>query len=442
MLRLQQAHTSILQRFAQTREVETCAAGLVFPAASYGAELIFTIRELQEVPEEAYLVRNSTAASLRPAFCTELANRAHAAGAGILLAHTHVGDNPLEGFSRIDDKGEEPLSEYFRHRLGAHTNFAAVITARNIHARELGHAAAHDLTIVGSRLTRRIAHAQAVSDIYDRQVRAFGSAGQQSLASLRVGIVGLGGTGSVVAQQLAHLGVCDFLLLDPDVVDVTSLNRLIGATPNFVGRPKVSVAYERVMAINPKAKCTQLQRNVTDDDVTDALLSLDFIFCCTDTMGSRAVLNQLAYQYLIPCIDMGVGIGAEDGRIQYISGRVQMLSAGLPCLVCTDKLDAALVRREMLTEAQRAADPYIVGAIVPQPAVISLNSTMSSAAVTMFLAAATDLPSSARMLTYDGVLGTLRAVAMDPRPHCVACSEDGALARGTSWPLPTRPKGT
>jgi molybdopterin/thiamine biosynthesis adenylyltransferase len=54
---------------------------------------------------------------------------------------------------------------------------------------------------------------------YDRQIRAFGVAGQNILKSLRVGIVGLGGTGSIVLQELAHLGVTDFLLLDPDVVE-------------------------------------------------------------------------------------------------------------------------------------------------------------------------------------------------------------------------------
>lgn len=115
-----------------------------------------------------------------------------------------------------------------------------------------------------------------------------------------------------------------------------------------------------------------------------------------------------------------------------------MLSPGLPCLVCTDKINADQVRCEMMTPEQRARDPYIVGASVPQPAVISLNSTMSSAAVTMFLAAVTGFPSDARMVIYDGVRGSLRPAAMEPRPNCIACSSSGALARGTSWTLPVR----
>jgi Ni,Fe-hydrogenase I small subunit len=91
-----------------------------------------------------------------------------------------------------------------------------------------------------------------------------------------------------------------------------------------------------------------------------------------------------------------VGIHVKDDAIRFIAGRVQMISAGLPCLICTDKLDFEQVRREMLTEEQRKADQYIQGADVKQPAVISLNS-MSSAAVTMFLASVAGVPSSPRM---------------------------------------------
>ena len=441
MLRLQLTQASILKGFARNRSVETCAAGLVFPAAARSGEPIFTVRELWELPDQAYTERTATAASLRPEFCTQLANRARAAGAGVLLAHTHLGDRPLQGFSSIDDQGEVPLAGYFGGRLGARANFAAVFTADNVHARVLGVGAAHNVALVGKHLVRPAKAGGMASDVHDRQVRAFGRAGQEALATLQVGVVGLGGTGSVVAQQLAHLGVGRFLFIDPDLIEVTNLNRIVGATAASVGQPKVAVACKQVTAINPQAECIQLRQDIVDEDVAEALRSVDFIFCCTDSMASRAVLNQLAYQYLIPCIDIGVGIGAGNGRIEYIAGRVQMLSAGLPCLVCTDKLDAGQVRQDMLTPAQRAADPYICGESVPQPAVISLNSTMASAAVTMFLGAVTGIPSAARMLTYDGIQGTLRAAAMDPRPHCVACSEDGALARGASWTLPTRSQG-
>lgn len=203
--------------------------------------------------------------------------------------------------------------------------------------------------------------------------------------SLRIGIVGLGGTGSVVAQQLAHLGVPDLLLVDPDVVEPSNLNRLVGAAIGDVGLPKADVAAREERITNPACRVEPLRGDVVDDDVARRLLSCDFVFSCTDTHASRMVVSQLAYQYLVLAIDMGVSITVADGRVTHVTGRVQMLAPGLECLVCTGALNYETIRREMLTPAQRAADPYVQGVHEPQPAVISLNSTMASLAVTMLL---------------------------------------------------------
>lgn len=437
MLKFQQFQAARIHTAASSREVETCATGLVFPAGIFDGDRVFTVRELQEVPDEAYFERTPYAASLKPAFMTALSNTAKKAGAGVLLAHTHVGAQPLEAFSGIDDRGEVPLEQYFSRKLPDCRSFAAVFTGKTLRARTLG-GADTAVVVVGRELLVDRGTKTDADNRHHRQVLAFGAAGQAAVASLRVAIVGLGGTGSVVATQLAHLGVRDMLLVDPDRVEETNLNRLIGATPADVGTLKVDVAAAHIWRINPDADLEVLAGDVVDDSVSRALVGVDFIFACTDSHASRAVVNQLAYQYLIPCIDMGVGIHVKDDVIRFIAGRVQMLSAGLPCLICTDKLDYEQVRREMLTEEQRKADQYIQGADVKQPAVISLNSSMASAAVTMFLASVAGVPSAARMLSYDGKLGTMRAAAMDPRPGCVACSEKGGLGRGDSWTLPTR----
>lgn len=437
MLRLQLSQALQLQSAAFSRDVETCAAGLVFPAGTRDGQRVYTVRQFSEVDPGAYVERTAHAASLKPAFCTEIANVAKKAEAGVLLAHTHVGTYPLEEFSKMDDDGERLLVEYFRRRLPDVPCFTAVFTGQTVRARGMAGAAV-DVTYVGRELLPQRLRASFQSDRFHRQVLAFGERGQAAVSSLCVAIVGLGGTGSVIASQLAHLGVQRLLLIDPDTVEGTNLNRLVGATPGDVGAAKVEVAARHAKAICPEIEVITLQGDIANDAVARALLQADFIFGCTDSMASRAVLNQLAYQYFIPCIDMGVGIHVAEGAVRFIAGRVQMLGPGLPCLVCTDKLDFEQVRREMMTEAQRKLDPYVIGEVVPQPAVISLNSTVSSAAVTMFLAAVAGVPSAARMLTYDGKLGTLRAAGMDPRAGCVACSEEGGLGRGDTWPLPTR----
>jgi hypothetical protein len=136
---------------------------------------------------------------------------------------------------------------------------------------------------------------------------------------------------------------------------------------------------------------------------------------------------------------MGMSVTVRDDAVTHITGRVQMLAPELPCLTCTGALDADQIRREMMSPEQRAADPYLVGAREPQPAVMSINSTVASLAATMFMAAVTSMPGHARFQLYDGIRGTVRPTQARVIEHCIVCSKRGALAKGASWPLPVRP---
>src|SRR5438270_12650124 len=88
---------------------------------------------------------------------------------------------------------------------------------------------------------------------YSRNIALFGSEGQQRIAATRVAIVGLGGLGSHVAQQLAYLGVVRYGLIDGDVVTESSLNRVVGAVPRDVlaMTPKVQSARRLIKSIQP-----------------------------------------------------------------------------------------------------------------------------------------------------------------------------------------------
>src|SRR5688572_7694828 len=95
-----------------------------------------------------------------------------------------------------------------------------------------------------------------MSSQFDRHVELFGEQGQNRLRKERVVVIGCGGTGSHIVQQLAFLGCEDFTLVDKDRVDPTSRNRLVGSRPEDVSdeRFKVDVAADLVRSINPDAK--------------------------------------------------------------------------------------------------------------------------------------------------------------------------------------------
>ena len=144
------------------------------------------------------------------------------------------------------------------------------------------------------------------------------------------------------------------------------------------------------------------------------------------------------YQYLLPTVDVGVSIIAGARGISHIAGRTNMLAPGLGCFVCGNLLDPEAVRVDLLTDFERQNDPYVVGVHEPAPAVISLNATVSSMAVTMFLQATLGLAGSARFINYNGITGAARPAAITPHPTCVICSSQGALARAGEWPPPGR----
>lgn len=402
---------------------------------------VVAIAEL--APEWAYERREADVAVLKAAFLVDVANRARAGNFSVILIHTHPRAKGFPRFSPVDDAGEVELAAYFGRRAAGGAHLAMVVGPEGCRVRRLGSGTNVVAWEVGETL--RVLTEQydtATAELaHDRQIRAFGALGQRIIGSLRIGVVGAGGTGSVTIQQLAYLGVRDFTVIDPDVVEATNLNRLVGAEPDDVGAPKVTVAARSIKRVNPGAEVRCLQRDVVDADVPSELAKLDFIFLCTDSHASRAVVGQLAYQHLVPTIDMGVSITARGDEVTHVTGRVQMLAPELTCLVCTQALDGEQIRRELMTQAQRAADPYVHGAHEPQPAVISLNSTMASLAVTMFLSAVTPIPGRSRFLLYDGIRGSVRPTHANRVEGCIVCSAAGALSRGRSWPLPVRPVG-
>lgn len=392
-------------------------------------------------PADAYQERSGDRIVLRPKYLAYIYKMARTTNRSLFTAHTHPWNGPMHP-STIDIDGE---------RVSLPTLFRLVPNLP--HGRLiLGHTGTHcalcrndgtdeevRVWSAGDGLIELTAPNTLDDDIrYQRQVLAFGASGQQRLGRVRVVIVGLGGAGSQVAQNLAYLGVRKFELVDPDRVDTTNLNRLIGALPTDVGLPKVDVVRRMIKAINPETAVDARSESVLLNIVARSLSDADAIFCCTDSHGSRAVLTQLAYQYLIPVFDLGVLIEGTGGQVKDVYGRVQMLSPGLPCLVCAHVLDPAQVRRDLMNEFERQQDPYITGAPVPQPAVVTLNATIAALASTMFLAAITELPFHARYQLYRARSGTLRAIHAEAEPDCIICSNTGAFGRGDTWALPGR----
>jgi proteasome lid subunit RPN8/RPN11 len=428
-------------RFSEAAPDESAAFVLARPVSTPDGRWRLIAYDVVYPEAAQYKKRTSTQIELPPETIAPVIARARSEGASVILTHSHPGGigvvpslEDLEGEARLRPTLERrvPRVPHGRLIVGSSDSHAAIFLAAGTEPmRVIG---------VGEHVVSTATPAEELSLHHDRQVRAFGAHGQRIISSTRVGIVGLGGTGSVVAQQLAHLGIGHLLLIDPDSVELTNLNRVVGSQRHHAEQntAKVTVAREMIVGINPDAKVVTIAGDIRDAATTRRLLDCDFFFCCTDSQGSRAVLTQFAYQYLVPAIDVGVAIHAHKGAITHIAGRVQMLAPGIACLLCGSVLDAEEVRRDLLTDTARRSDPYIVGEVVPQPAVISLNSSAASLAVTMMLSALTGIPVGGRNFRMRVESGVVKAIHVSPNPRCPVCSATGAFAKGDVWPSPGR----
>lgn len=384
-----------------------------------------------------YLTRTSTSAQLSPEFVATVGKRVKMTGQSAVFVHTHP--FPFNEFSKIDDEGEKILASFLKGRNAGSIHAAMLITPETMLARVLGGKSPLKIFGVGQNFYfNPHSHVSQPKETFDRQIRVFGTEGQTVLESLRIAIVGLGGTGSIIAQQLAHLGVRDFTLFDPDTLEITNLNRVVGSTHDLVGKSKVEVAKQLILHVNPHASVETNEKSVLLNKVLKQLVNADIIFSCTDSHGSRALINQIAYQYLVPTIDMGVVISVADGKIEHIAARTQLLTPGEPCMVCGNILDPEEIRRDLLTDFERKNDSYILNYRESAPAVISLNSTIASMAITMFLNYVVGIPGEARFIHYNAITGNSRRVSYLAHPTCVVCSKDGSLGKADDWYLPGR----
>jgi len=207
-----------------------------------------------------------------------------------------------------------------------------------------------------------------VSDVFSRQ-SFLGENSEALFRDTRVGIVGLGGGGSHIAQQSAHIGFGKFAIFDPDFTDFPNLNRTVGGTfADAESRtPKVVVAERIIKGINPNAEVWPIQAKWQED--IPALRACDVVFGCIDGFSGRAQLEESCRRAMIPLIDIGMDV--HRGDPYSISGQVVVSMPGRPCFRCT-----GFVRQKDLDEEGRR-----YGEAGGNPQVVWANGVLASTAV-------------------------------------------------------------
>ncbi len=177
---------------------------------------------------------------------------------------------------------------------------------------------------------------------------AWGASAQAKIARLRIGVVGLGSVGAIVAEGLARTGIETLVLIDSDRAEEHNLDRLLHATSEDarLSRLKVDLAGE---ALEAHATATnfhvdRVPRHLQEQSAYAAALDCDVLFSCADRPLPRHLLNVIAQAHLIPVVDGGIlATQTKSGGLLSADWRSHIIGPHRRCLACIGQYDQGLV---------------------------------------------------------------------------------------------------
>ena len=326
--------------------------------------LVLTLAKA-EVPAEGDLDLSRSNVAFAESYLVRTALLAERDPLAIGVVHSHpTGSVPRP--SLIDDDMDSYLSDYFEgfapgrpyvSLIVSRVNDRTLMSARvKFDGRWLD--TSKFLTVEHNITKWRRASARTSRLPTERVARLRGAFGDEAVQRLRdstVAVVGAGGTGSAVIEVLARAGVGKIVVIDPDRLEQSNLERVHGAWPEHASSNefKVSVAREHVMAIDPTIEVVSCIGRIPQSEVVDLLVSADVAIGCTDRQHSRLALSDIATRYLLPSIDCGVLLEGDAGDV---TGQIMQLVRFLPsdpCASCRNMVDPVRVAQEMMSGQER-----------------------------------------------------------------------------------------
>jgi len=323
-------------------------------------------------------------------------------GRAIIKVHSH--SENFRHFSSVDDNSDQALFASITSLLDDSLPHGSVIMLPDgeLFGRVLVEggrveATLDSIMVVGAdiRLWTKEGNIDFHTGFSLRHAQAFGKGTTALLRNLSIAVIGCSGTGSIVVEQLARLGVGRLVLIDPDVIEEKNLNRILNSTKEDARllRPKVQVLASAIARLELGQEVVPIQANLLTPEVVRLVAECDFVFGCMDGVEGRHLLNRLATFYVLPYFDVGVRLDADGrGGIDRIAGAVHYLQPGKSSLLSRGVYSMARVEAEEMRRTnpemyrRQIKEGYLRGVDEDRPAVISVNMFFASLMVNDFLA--------------------------------------------------------
>jgi molybdopterin/thiamine biosynthesis adenylyltransferase len=229
---------------------------------------------------------------------------------------------------------------------------------------------------------------------YDRQIKLFGTEGQEKLKKSKVFIAGAGGLGSPISIYLAAAGVGKIVLADKDVVELSNLNRQILYGEKDVGSSKALSAQEKLQEMNSDISIEAVPEILDENNISRLVGDADLIIDAMDNFPTRYLLNKTALEKKIPFIH-GAIYGFHGQAITVLPGR----TACLRCIFC------------------QAPPPSTFPVVGVTPGIIGLIQTTEAL---KYLTCMGELLAG-KLLLWDGLKPSLETIDVDRDPQCLDC---------------------
>jgi len=244
-------------------------------------------------------------------------------------------------------------------------------------------------------------------DQYERYRRhlelpSFGADGQQKLLAARVLLIGAGGLGCPLAQYLAAAGVGTLGLVDFDVVEASNLQRQVLYGTRDIGRPKVEVMRDRILALNPDVHVELHAQRLTADGALALLSTFDVVVDGTDNFPTRYLANDA-------CVLLGKP--NVHGSIFRFEGQASVFDARHgPCYRCL------YPEPPPPGSVPSCAEGGVLGVLPGLVAMIQATETIK-------LLTGLGEPLIGRLLQYDALEMSFQEFRLRKDPQCPVCGE-------------------
>ena len=238
---------------------------------------------------------------------------------------------------------------------------------------------------------------------YSRQIMLpqIDVAGQDRLAGASVLVIGVGGLGSPVAMYLAAAGIGRLTLMDPDVVELSNLQRQIAHATADIGTAKVESAARKLAALNPLTEVITLAERASDANLTGLARDADVVVDCSDNFATRGAVNEATVAAGRPLVS-GAAIRFEGQISVFRNDRTDA-----PCYQCLYGLGVA----EAGTCTTNGVAAPVLGVV---------GSLQAVEVMKLILRIGT--PLSGRMLLYDALAAGFQEMRFGKDPGCPVCA--------------------